>query len=194
MLPGCKNYAKEPGEKWATFEARLPELEHAFGFMDGAIGQYQNREAIHGTSRSFADIGVRMTHDIHEKYDFKGPWDNYGKESTDSRRKDVVSGAAIINNAYAHAKHNAIRMSKPVDKVSGEGEHLVGRRRELALPPNPPFPAGEERRALARLLGRQLLPLVLPLRFTARTRTGTPSATPTATTTCSSSPPTRCPT
>ena len=85
MLPGCKNYAKEPGEKWATFEARLPELEHAFGFMDGAIVQYQNREAIHGTCRSFADIGVRMTHDIHEKHDFKGPWDNYGKESTDSR-------------------------------------------------------------------------------------------------------------
>ena len=55
-------------------------------------------------------------------------------------------------------------MSKPVDKVSGEGEHLVGRRRELALPPNPPLPAGEERRALARLLGRQLLPPVLPLR------------------------------
>ena len=164
VLPGCKNYAKEPGEKWATFEARLPELEHAFGFMDGAIVQYQNREAIHGTCRSFADIGVRMTHDIHEKHDFKGPWDNYGKESTDSRRKDVVSGAATINNAYAHAKHNAIRMSKPVDKVSGEGEHLVGRRRELALPPHPPLSAGEERRALARLLGRQVLPLVLPLR------------------------------
>jgi hypothetical protein len=103
VLPGCKNYAKEPGEKWATFEARLPELEHAFGFMDGAIVQYQNREAIHGTCRSFADIGVRMTHDIHEKHDFKGPWDNYGKESTDSRRKDVVSGAAIINNAFTQS-------------------------------------------------------------------------------------------
>ena len=57
VLPGCKNYAKEPGEKWATFKAPLPELEHAFGFMDGAIVQYQNREAIHGTSRSFSRGG-----------------------------------------------------------------------------------------------------------------------------------------
>ena len=60
-----------------------------------------------------------MTHDIHEKHDFKGPWDNYGKESTDSRRKDVVSGAAIINNAREAQRHQDV-------EAGGQGERRGG--------------------------------------------------------------------
>ena len=91
VLPGCKNYSDEPGDKWSedNFPAELPDLEEARGFSDGAGNQYQQRETTHGTARCFGDLGVRITHDIHERYDFKGPWDAYGKESTESRRKAV---------------------------------------------------------------------------------------------------------
>jgi hypothetical protein len=60
VLPGCKNYAAEAGEKWteADFPALLPELKEARGFTDGAPNQYQQRETTHGTARSFADLGV----------------------------------------------------------------------------------------------------------------------------------------
>ena len=38
VLPGCKNYANEEGDKWseADFKPLLPRLEDAFGFTDGA--------------------------------------------------------------------------------------------------------------------------------------------------------------
>ena len=107
MLPGCKNYEHEAGEKWIELLALLPDLEVARGFTDGALSQYQQRETTHGTSRSFADLGVCIFHDVHEKFDFKGPWDAYGKVSTESRRRAVRNRTAIINNAYLHAKHNA---------------------------------------------------------------------------------------
>jgi hypothetical protein len=89
VLPGCKNYSDESGEKWADFPAKLPNLKVARGFSDGAGNQYQQKETTHGTARAFSDLGVRIEHDIHEKQDFKGPWDAYGKESTDSRRSAV---------------------------------------------------------------------------------------------------------
>ena len=115
VLPGCKNYANEEGEKLTeeNFSPLLPDLEEAFGFTDGAIPQYQQKETVHGTARCFADLGVRMSHDIHEKYDFKGPWDNYGKLSTESRHSAVRNRSAVINNAYLHAKHNAMAMAGP---------------------------------------------------------------------------------
>ena len=31
-----------------------------------------------------------MIHTVHEKYDFKGPWDAYGKESTESRKLSLI--------------------------------------------------------------------------------------------------------
>jgi hypothetical protein len=115
VLPGCKNYAHEEGEKLTeeNFSPLLPDLEEALGFTDGAIPQYQQKETVHGTARCFADLGVRMSHDIHEKYDFKGPWDNYGKLSTESRHSAVRNRSAVINNAYLHAKHNAMAMAGP---------------------------------------------------------------------------------
>ena len=54
-----------------------------------------------------------MTHDVHERYDFKGPWDAFGKESTESRRGAVHNRSAVINNAYLHAKHNSQAMARP---------------------------------------------------------------------------------
>jgi hypothetical protein len=35
VLPGCKNYTSEEGEKWTDFPVLLPELEEARGFTDG---------------------------------------------------------------------------------------------------------------------------------------------------------------
>ena len=68
VLPGCTIYAAtEAGEKWAEFPALLPDLEDARGFSDGAPPQYQQRETTHGTARCFADLGVRMLHDVHER-------------------------------------------------------------------------------------------------------------------------------
>ena len=88
------------------------------GFTDGAPPQYQQKETTHGTSCCFADHGVRIIHDVHEKYDFKGPWDAYGKEATDSRRSAVRNRSATINNAYLHAKHNAQAMARPKQEKS----------------------------------------------------------------------------
>ena len=115
VLPGCQNYEHEEGEKWTEedFPALLPELEEARGFTDGAPPQYQQRQTTCGTARCFADLGVRISHHIHERYDFKGPWDAYGKESTESRRSAVRNRVAVINNAYLHAKHNAQAMARP---------------------------------------------------------------------------------
>ena len=45
--------------------------------------------------------------------DFKGPWDSFGKESTECRRSAVRNRTAVINNAYLHAKHNAQAMARP---------------------------------------------------------------------------------
>ena len=72
VLPGCANYAHEEGEKWAEadFPPLLPELEEAVGYTDGAPPQYQQRQTTMGTARCFADTGVRITHDIHERSDF----------------------------------------------------------------------------------------------------------------------------
>ena len=122
VLPGCKNYANEPGEKWAEadFPALLPYLVALDIFTDGAIVQYQCRDTTHGTACSFADLGVRITHDVHTKYDFKGPWDAYGKESTESRRSAVRNRTATVNNAYLHAKHNSQAMARP-KQVCGAG-------------------------------------------------------------------------
>lgn len=80
--------------------------------------QYQQRETTHGTACCFADLGVQIIHDVHERYDFKGPWDAYGKESTDSRRSAVRNRTASINNAYLHAKHNAKAMARPKQEKS----------------------------------------------------------------------------
>ena len=118
VLPGCKNYAQETGEKWSSFAPLLPQLTMARGFSDGAGCQYQQRETTHGTVRCFADIGVRIFHDVHERYDFKGPWDTYGKESTESRRSAVRNRTATINCAYLHAKHNAKAMAWPKQEKS----------------------------------------------------------------------------
>ena len=57
---------------------------------------------------------------LDSRYDFKGPWDAFGKESTECRRKAVRNRAAIINNAYLHAIHNAKVMARPA-QVCGEG-------------------------------------------------------------------------
>ena len=35
VLPGCKNYANEEGEKWTEFSPLLPKLEEANVFTDG---------------------------------------------------------------------------------------------------------------------------------------------------------------
>ena len=61
---------------------------------------------------------MRIWHDVHERYDFKGPWDSYGKESTESRRSAVRNRTATINNAYLHAKHNALAMARPRQEKS----------------------------------------------------------------------------
>jgi len=115
VLPGCKNYANETGDKWTetTFPPLLPNLEVTRGFTDGAGAQYQQRETTHGTARCYADLGVRIYHDVHERYDFKGPWDGYGKESSESRRSAVRNRTATINNAMLHARHNAKAMARP---------------------------------------------------------------------------------
>ena len=115
VLPGCQNYEEEEGEKWdeADFPPLVPDLADAFIFTDGAPNQYQQRETAHGTACSHAVTGVRITHDVHERFDFKGPWDAYGKESTDARRKAVRNRTATINHAYLHAKHNAQVMARP---------------------------------------------------------------------------------
>ena len=122
-MPGCKNYEHEEGEKWTEedFPALLPRLEKARGFTDGAPPQYQQRETTHGTARCFADHGVQISHHIHERYDFKGPWDSFGKEGTDSRRSAVRNRTAVINNAYLHAKHNAKAMAQPKQVRAGGG-------------------------------------------------------------------------
>ena len=125
-MPGCKNYDSEEGDKWTEedFPALLPHLQKARGFTDGAPPQYQQRETTHGTARCFADLGVQISHHIHERYDFKGPWDSYGKESTESRHKAVRNRTAVINNAYLHAKHNAKAMARPtqVNERAGGGQ------------------------------------------------------------------------
>ena len=172
VLPGCKNYAKEPGEKWAEadFPPLLPLLVEAQGFTDGAPPQYQQRQTTHGTARSFADTGVRMTHDVHERYDFKGPWDAFGKESTESRRGAVRNRSAVINNAYLHAKHNSQAMARPKQVHEGRTAQLAlptalsllshtllahsCSPRSLTLLTSSPAHTGEERGALARLRRR----------------------------------------
>ena len=70
VLPGCKNYANETGEKWteSSFQPLLPNMEEASGFTDGAIPQYQQRETVHGTACCHADLGVVIMHDVHERY------------------------------------------------------------------------------------------------------------------------------
>ena len=67
---GCTNYEYEEGEKWkdGEFPILLPNLEDLRLFHDGAGCQYQCRETIHGTARSFADTGVRISHHVHERY------------------------------------------------------------------------------------------------------------------------------
>ena len=174
VLPGCKNYEHEEGDKWteATFEAWLPKLLKALGFTDGAGPQYQCRETTHGTARCHADLGVIIVHDVHERYDFKGPWDSYGKESTESRRAAVRNRTATINNAYKHAKHNASAMARPKQVCrllaparsrcppTHSHSRCCAHARLCALAAD----AGEGRGALARLRGRPLLPLLLPLR------------------------------
>ena len=141
VLPGCENYANEEGEKWTEqdFPPLLPDLEEARGFMDGAIGQYQQKETILGTSRSFADTGVRISHHVNEKHDFKGPWDTYGKESTDSRRSAVRNRTAVINNAYLHAKHNATAMARPKQVNSEAGRERGAKWRDAARCPTLPI-------------------------------------------------------
>ena len=118
VLPGCKNYEQEEGDKWTEFTALLPLLELLRIFSDGAGAQYQQRQTTHGTACCSADTGVQISHDVHEKYDFKGPWDSYGKESTESRRSAVRNRTATINNAYLHAKHNATAMARPKQEKS----------------------------------------------------------------------------
>jgi hypothetical protein len=63
---GCTNYEYEEGEKWkdGEFPILLPNLEDLRLFHDGAGCQYQCRETIHGTARSFADTGVRISHHV----------------------------------------------------------------------------------------------------------------------------------
>ena len=134
VLPSCKNYEHEEGEKWteADFPALLPDLEDARGFTDGAFPQYQQKETTHGTARCFTDLGVRISHHIHEKFDFKGPWDAYGKESTESRRSAVRNRTAVIDNAYLHAKHNAKAMARPKQVSSEAGRVRANGRKRLA--------------------------------------------------------------
>jgi hypothetical protein len=56
VLPGCKNYANEDGDKWteAEFPPLLPELEEARGFTDGVRQPQSNRSptAINGVAPS----------------------------------------------------------------------------------------------------------------------------------------------
>jgi len=118
VLPGCKNYEHEEGEKWDVFEPLIPELVLARFFTDGAPYQCQQKETTHATARCHADLGVRITHHVHERYDFKGPWDSFGKESIESRRSAVRNRTAVINNAYLHAEHNAQAMARPKQEKS----------------------------------------------------------------------------
>ena len=199
VLPGCENYANEEGEKWTEqdFPPLLPDLEEARGFMDGAIGQYQQKETILGTSRSFADTGVRISHHVNEKHDFKGPWDTYGKESTDSRRSAVRNRTAVINNAYLHAKHNATAMARPkqVNSEAGRGGTRNGRTRLAALrcpsltTHHSACSTPARRRRRARRAGATMRPTTTSTTTTgtARTRRASRWLTTTARTTCSSS-------
>ena len=101
---------------------QLTPQAHAFSpahnFATQAGCQYQQRETTHGTACCFAFIAVCIVHDVHERYDYKGPWDAYGKESTESRRSAVRNRTAVINNAYLHAKHNAAAMARPKQEKS----------------------------------------------------------------------------
>ena len=198
VLPGCENYANEEGEKWTEqdFPPLLPDLEEARGFMDGAIGQYQQKETILGTSRSFADTGVRISHHVNEKHDFKGPWDTYGKESTDSRRSAVRNRTAVINNAYLHAKHNATAMARPKQVNSEAGESGPNGGTRLAALRCPSLTTHQSacstparRRRRARRDGATMRPTTTSTTTTgtARTRRASRWLTTTARTTCSSS-------
>ena len=66
VLPGCKNYANEEGEKLTeeNFSPLLPDLEEAFGFTDGAIPQYQQKETVHGTARPWCAHVARHPREV----------------------------------------------------------------------------------------------------------------------------------